>query len=103
MRTQDLRSALIGEHQSRNILTALYTLRLIIKELPVSEKAVREGLINIHALTGLTGRVQLLQENPRLVLDVGHNSSGMTALRLTLERCFGKEPDMESGICRNVR
>jgi|APEBP8051072266_1049373.scaffolds.fasta_scaffold05653_2 dihydrofolate synthase/folylpolyglutamate synthase len=89
---KDLRSALIGEHQCRNILTALYTLRLIIKELPVSEKAVREGLINIHALTGLTGRVQLLQENPRLVLDVGHNSSGMTALRLTLERCFGKEP-----------
>lgn len=90
---KDLRCALTGEHQRRNVLTALYTLRLIIKELPVSEKAVREGLINVHALTGIMGRVQLMRETPRLVLDVGHNSSGMTALRLTLEHCFGKEPE----------
>lgn len=88
---KDLRCSLTGEHQRLNILTALYTLRLIIKDLPVSEKAVREGLLNTHALTGITGRVQLVKDNPPFVLDVGHNPAGMSALKTTLEKSFGKE------------
>lgn len=88
---KDLRSSLTGEHQRLNVLTALYTLRLIIKELPVSEKAVREGLLNTHALTGITGRIQLIRDNPPLILDVGHNPAGMSALKSTIEKSFDKE------------
>lgn len=87
----ELRCSLSGEHQRKNILTALFTLRLIIKDLPVSEKAVREGLMNTHALTGIVGRVQLMRDKPPLILDVGHNPAGMSALKTTIENSFGKE------------
>lgn len=43
----------------------------------LTEAAVREGLANVMALTGLRGRWQQLREHPTLVCDAGHNIAGI--------------------------
>lgn len=43
----------------------------------ISDSAVKEGLANIMALTGLKGRWQQLGINPTVICDTGHNEDGI--------------------------
>ena len=68
--------ALPGGHQRDNaagVLAALSTLR---ESLPVSDAAVRKGLLGVE----LPGRFQVLAGLPTLVLDVAHNPHAVASL-----------------------
>lgn len=80
-----------GNYQKMNVQTVLETIRVIqskgIYLLP--ESAIKSGLNNVVANTGLQGRWQVLQEKPKVICDTAHNKPGLElALSQLLEEDF---------------
>ncbi len=78
---RDLHVGLAGKHQIRNALTALRSAEL----LHFDEHAVRTGLKNVCALTGLRGRWDVLLEQPLVAADAAHNADALAAILRHLE------------------
>lgn len=78
---------LVGQAQSRNIATAVAAIDAVSEQFTIDESALREGLKNVRQSSGLTGRIELLRQNPPLVLDVGHNPACIRNLARTLSEC----------------
>lgn len=56
----------------------------------IPRENVEEGLTKIAELTGLKGRLQILERNPFIIADVGHNLDGLKVLFQQVERlCKG--------------
>jgi dihydrofolate synthase/folylpolyglutamate synthase len=51
--------------------------QLNLKGWNIATQQVRTGLANVRKLTGLHGRWELIDHDPAVVLDVGHNEDGM--------------------------
>jgi dihydrofolate synthase/folylpolyglutamate synthase len=80
-----LRVGLCGEHQVQNAMTALISLILISKYgIKVDREKVYEGLEHIPDNTGLMGRMEILNNDPLVILDVAHNPDGIQALMKSL-------------------
>lgn len=76
--TQSFNSDLIGDYQSKNIITVLQTIKELQNQgFNISEENIKIGLLNVVKNTGLMGRWQTLQENPKVVCDTGHNKEGL--------------------------
>lgn len=89
---QSLTIGLPGPHQCRNALLAL----LAAEKLFVSENRldafIAEGLANVAALSGLKGRMEVVKEEPLVVLDVGHNLDGLrAAVTFMLDAVSGRQ------------
>jgi dihydrofolate synthase/folylpolyglutamate synthase len=76
----------VGEHQARNILTALFTVQTL-QGFDIPEHAIRKGIAECMKLTGIKGRIQVLSISPLIVLDVGHNTACLNRLQETLASC----------------
>ncbi|MFB3816314.1 MAG: folylpolyglutamate synthase/dihydrofolate synthase family protein [Candidatus Methylomirabilales bacterium] len=73
----DLHLALLGRHQVENAVAAVAAAEILSDTgLPVTEAAVREGL----RTAAWPGRLQIVNERPRLLLDGAHNPAGMETL-----------------------
>lgn len=72
--------ALRGANQLLNASGALAALEALAQRLPVSQQAVRQGLLTVE----ITGRFQVLPGRPAVVLDVAHNphAAAVTASNL---------------------
>lgn len=72
--------ALRGANQLLNASAALAALEALAQRLPVSQQAVRQGLLTVE----ITGRFQVLPGRPAVVLDVAHNphAAAVTASNL---------------------
>lgn len=82
-----------GNHQISNALTVIQTVEFLRKRgFSIPEEAVQKGL----AETQVAGRIQVLQNEPLVILDGGHNADGVGALTDLLS-----ESGIESwiGIC----
>ncbi len=76
---QEYKSDLKGTYQKNNIKTAVQTIQLLREQqYSISEKELLKGLKNVVRNTGLLGRWQLLNENPKVVCDTAHNKEGLT-------------------------
>ncbi|HKW60883.1 MAG TPA: cyanophycin synthetase, partial [Candidatus Dormibacteraeota bacterium] len=81
---RDLRLPLVGDYQPENAALAVAAAHLLgVGE----ERAVREGL----AATRWPGRLQVVGERPRVILDGGHNPAAMVKAGAALRRLIGKE------------
>lgn len=71
-------SDLKGSYQKKNIATVFTALK-ILQNLgwKISEENIRNGISNTTTNTGLMGRWQTLQTNPRVICDTGHNKEGL--------------------------
>ncbi len=80
--------SLRGAHQLQNAAGALAVLEALGAQLPVTQQAVREGLLQAR----IEGRFQVLPGRPTLILDVAHNPQAAEALARTLEQhaCAGR-------------
>ena len=75
---------LLGDYQELNKRTVLSVLTVLKNQgWKVSEKAVVKGLKNTVQNTGILGRWQVLQDNPKVICDTAHNPDG---LKLTLNQ-----------------
>lgn len=77
-------SGFAQEKNGRTVLAAVKALREIGYEIP--DQAVQEGFAQVVELTGLMGRWQTLQENPKIICDTGHNAHAMKYIAKQLEK-----------------
>ena len=74
--------ALRGANQLLNASAALAALEALREALPMSQQAVRTGLVTVE----LPGRFQVLPGQPTIVLDVAHNPHAAAALANNLDQ-----------------
>src|SRR5690554_603440 len=84
------KSDLLGVYQQKNKKTVLQTIKVLQKNnyFDISEDNITNGLLNIVKNTGLLGRWQVLQENPKIICDTAHNKHGLETVleQLLLEQ-----------------
>ena len=68
--------ALRGKHQRANASVALAALELSQERFPVGEKILRQGLRTVH----WPGRLEVMFDQPTVILDGAHNMEGIRAL-----------------------
>ncbi|TVQ08216.1 MAG: bifunctional folylpolyglutamate synthase/dihydrofolate synthase [Bacteroidetes bacterium] len=75
-------SALTGTYQLENILTALAAVDLINRKgnFRIPEEALKAGLRNVISNTGIAGRWQVIERNPLVICDTGHNADGIKSI-----------------------
>ncbi|HRF81916.1 MAG TPA: Mur ligase family protein, partial [Flavobacteriales bacterium] len=79
-------SALHGEHQERNVRTALAAIRhLQERDWEVTEDHIAHGFRDVVGNTGLQGRWQVLSDVPLTIADVAHNVDGVRVVCRMLE------------------
>ncbi len=71
-------SDLKGDYQKENIRTALQTIS-ILKNMGwnINQEITERGLKKVVSNTGLLGRWQVLQQNPKVICDTAHNIDGL--------------------------
>ncbi|NDV67607.1 folylpolyglutamate synthase/dihydrofolate synthase family protein [Dysgonomonas sp. 25] len=87
-----VKGQLTGYAQLKNAATILTAVKELIRlGYNISTKAIREGFAYVVDITGLMGRWQTVQTNPRIICDTAHNVGGMKyiAEQLAGER-YGK-------------
>ncbi len=73
--------SLRGANQLLNAAGSLAALEALGQRLPVSQQAVRQGLLNVE----LAGRFQVLPGRPAVILDVAHNPHSAAVLAANLD------------------
>ena len=73
---KNLKLGLRGRHQRANGALALAVVELLQGRLPVSAKALRQGLATVR----WPGRLEVMLERPLVILDGAHNGEGVQAL-----------------------
>jgi len=84
-------SNLIGELgglvQEKNAATVLCAIKILKeKGYKIIDSAVYEGFANVVEITGLQGRWQCVGDNPKIILDTGHNVDGIKFIVKQLEK-----------------
>ncbi len=72
---------LIGFYQTKNLLTVVEACSILQQHgWNINDSHIKEALKNVKKLTGLHGRWEVIQMNPLVILDVGHNVDGIKAI-----------------------
>jgi dihydrofolate synthase/folylpolyglutamate synthase len=87
-RWDGLRVGLAGGFQRDNAAVALTALALVRDRFPCAETAVRAGLAGVR----WPGRLAVVAERPRVVLDGAHNPAGTATLAAELPALVGDRP-----------
>ncbi|WP_297090954.1 folylpolyglutamate synthase/dihydrofolate synthase family protein [uncultured Draconibacterium sp.] len=78
---QGLELDLLGQYQHKNIPAVLKSFEILnAKGYSITDNNIRDGLSNVIKTTGLLGRWQVLDTNPLIVCDTGHNEDGIRAI-----------------------
>jgi dihydrofolate synthase/folylpolyglutamate synthase len=88
---------LLGEYQQKNIKGVVAVVDQL-KGFSVNTSEIESGLLKTVENTGLLGRWQILQEEPKVICDTAHNKEG---LKLTMQQLL-KEPYEELRIVFGV-
>ena len=78
---KDYSSDLKGSFQKKNIQGVVKSIS-VLKEYEISDNNIEKGLLNVVKNTGLRGRWEIINHNPKTIIDVGHNSE---AFQLNIE------------------
>jgi dihydrofolate synthase / folylpolyglutamate synthase len=72
-------SELLGDYQTQNKKTVLQTIKILQSQnkFQISEDNIKNGFQKIIKNTGLQGRWQQINENPKVICDIAHNSHGL--------------------------
>ncbi len=81
----NLYTPLLGSHQVSNAATAITAIEALrIRGLNISKRAIFEGLEKAK----WEGRLEIIQNNPLLILDGAHNPNGVKMVRQAIEEVF---------------
>ena len=69
-----------GLYQQNNLLTVLSAVEYIKDHFVLREDSIHTALSNVKNLTGLHGRWEVINSQPKTVLDVAHNADGVCQL-----------------------
>ncbi|MFL9834060.1 bifunctional folylpolyglutamate synthase/dihydrofolate synthase [Chryseobacterium terrae] len=77
----ELKSDLKGNYQNKNIKVVLSLVEELGKlNYSISEKAVENGLLNVHRNTGFIGRWFEFSQKPLTICDTAHNQAGLESV-----------------------
>jgi dihydrofolate synthase/folylpolyglutamate synthase len=84
-RYENLRVPLLGEHQIINAATAIGALECLwFHGITIAPESIKNGLENVK----WKARVEVIEREPIIILDVAHNAASAKALRDTIEANF---------------
>ncbi|MFO7719443.1 MAG: folylpolyglutamate synthase/dihydrofolate synthase family protein [Gillisia sp.] len=85
-------SDLTGAYQAKNIQTVVTAIRkLNAGGCNISEENIFNGLLKVKENTGLRGRWDILQANPKVICDTAHNAEGLVyVIKQLLKEDFRK-------------
>jgi len=84
-------SDLVGFYQKHNKKTVLQIVQLLNTHFTIFEAHIVSGLKNVIKNTGLLGRWQILQSQPKVICDTAHNSHGLAIVMEQLKNeSFGQ-------------
>lgn len=96
-------SGLYGNHQIANSALSIRAVDLLKRvNFPVRKKDIRSGLKNVY----WPGRFEIIKTKgkPTIIMDVGHNPSGIRAMVRCFKRLFpGQKADLVMGFVRNKK
>ena len=70
-----------GKYQAKNLKGILVACQLLADMgWKLNSEMIKQALLEIKASTGIMGRWECIQSNPRIVLDVAHNEHGIKAI-----------------------
>ena len=69
---EEYKTDLNGEYQKKNIKGVIKGISLL-NNFKISKNDIKTGLLNVMKNTGLKGRLELIEHNPKVIVDVGHN------------------------------
>lgn len=75
-----------GDYQSGNLMAVFQIYSLLKNRLGLSEENLTEGIQKVMINTGLSGRWQILQHDPLIICDTGHNKEGLEYVINQLKR-----------------
>ncbi len=77
----------IGDYQKINISTAITSLKVLLKrENRLFDKIIlSKGLDNLVKNSNFYGRFQIVQERPKIIIDVSHNAEGIKNIKNNLK------------------
>lgn len=71
-------SDLVGYYQQMNCKTAVAAVKKLRSEdFKITDSTIEDGLLRVVKNTGLTGRWQILGNNPTIICDTAHNKEGL--------------------------
>ena len=77
-KTVEYKLDLAGLYQSKNLCTVLTAVDELNKQgFSIAENIIQDALQQVKLLTGLRGRWDIIENDPTLILDVGHNEDGI--------------------------
>jgi len=72
---------LLGIYQEENKKTAYCAVTVLQSQFPlINESTIATGFSEVKTLTGIRGRWEIVQQQPLIIADVGHNEAGVTAI-----------------------
>lgn len=94
-----LKVGLIGEHQIQNAALAVTAADIINSRfMPIKIEDIYHGLLDVQ----WPGRLQTISYNPRVVVDVAHNSNGTKFLKKSIRTIFNYERlIVVFGVCKD--
>lgn len=82
---QSYRTTLSGTHQVQNMTTVIEAVNVLKeKGYTITEENIKNGILK----TQLPARVEVISENPLVILDGGHNEDGAKAFYNAVKDCF---------------
>lgn len=76
----NIKIPLSGKHQEENINTALESLKILSEKHRIGIGSIKLGFEKIRENTGLKYRIDLLRDNPPLLIDTAHNPGAVKGL-----------------------
>jgi len=81
--THDFEAPLGGSYQKKNLQTVIVATELLkTSGFRITDQSIALGLGNLSKNSGIIGRMQIIQKDPVIILDVSHNYDG---IKKTLE------------------
>jgi len=78
--TDEIETDLLGRFQKSNSKLAYSAVQILANRFKIDESKVVSGLNRVVENTNLTGRFQLLQTQPKVIMDAAHNPAGINNL-----------------------
>jgi dihydrofolate synthase / folylpolyglutamate synthase len=72
------KTGLGGDYQSNNIPVVACAVEILRNKFDISETHIEKGIEKVMGNTGLSGRWQILNKNPLVICDTGHNKEGIS-------------------------
>ncbi len=99
----DLQTDLLGAYQKHNIKTVLTATEVLIANqgLNLSLPIAFNALSDVKKLTGLHGRWEVVQKNPLVITDVGHNPAGVEEVMKQWKNVVAKNKHIIVGFVKD--